>query len=68
MRRAVDERLRAQVGDFRLFSRAAVAALRGFREQHRFLRGLVAWLGLKEAIIPFRRPPALPGRPSIRPG
>jgi glycosyltransferase involved in cell wall biosynthesis len=61
MRRAVDERLRAQVGDFRLFSRAAVAALRGFREQHRFLRGLVAWLGLKEAIIPFRRPPRVAG-------
>ena len=56
MRRAVDERLQPQVGDFRLFSRGAVLAIRGFREQHRFVRGLVAWLGLKEAIIPFRRP------------
>src|SRR5208282_4344133 len=36
MRRAVDERLRHQVGDFRLFSRRAVTALRTFREQHRF--------------------------------
>ena len=61
MRKAVDERLRPQVGDFRLFSRAAVVALRGFREQHRFLRGLVAWLGLKEAIIPFRRPARVAG-------
>ena len=61
MRRAVDERLRPQVGDFRLFSREAVVALRGFREQHRFVRGLVAWLGLKEAIIPFRRPPRVAG-------
>ncbi|MDR3636993.1 MAG: glycosyltransferase family 2 protein [Isosphaeraceae bacterium] len=61
MQRAVDERLRPQVGDFRLFSRAAVVALRGFREQHRFLRGLVAWLGLKEAILPFRRPPRVAG-------
>jgi dolichol-phosphate mannosyltransferase len=61
MRRAVDERLRPQVGDFRLFSRAAVAALRGFREQHRFMRGLVAWLGLREAVIPFRRPPRVAG-------
>ncbi|QJW94797.1 glycosyltransferase family 2 protein [Frigoriglobus tundricola] len=56
MRRAIDERLRPQVGDFRLFSRRAVLALRGFREQHRFMRGLVAWLGLKEAILPFHRP------------
>jgi dolichol-phosphate mannosyltransferase len=61
MRRAVDERLVSQVGDFRLFSRAAVMVLRSFREQHRFLRGLVAWLGLKEAILPFRRPPRVAG-------
>jgi dolichol-phosphate mannosyltransferase len=61
MRRAVDERLRAQVGDFRLFSRAAVTALRGLREQHRFVRGMVAWLGLKEAIVPFRRPARIAG-------
>ncbi len=61
MRRAVDERLTPQVGDFRLFSRGAVVALRGFREQHRFLRGLVAWLGLKEAILPFRRPARIAG-------
>jgi len=55
MRRCVDRRLTPEVGDFRLFSRTAVLALRGFREQHRFMRGLVAWLGLKEAVIPFDR-------------
>jgi dolichol-phosphate mannosyltransferase len=61
MRKAVDPRLPPQVGDFRLFSHAAVVALCGFREQHRFLRGLVAWLGLKEAILPFRRRPRVAG-------
>jgi glycosyltransferase involved in cell wall biosynthesis len=55
MRRFIDRRLAPEVGDFRLFSRTAVLALRGFREQHRFMRGLVAWLGLKEAILPFHR-------------
>ena len=55
MRKTVDDRLVPQVGDFRLFSRAAVSAIRQFREQHRFLRGMVAWLGLKEAVIPFER-------------
>lgn len=55
MRKMVDERLVANVGDFRLFSRQALAGLRAFREQHRFMRGLVAWLGLKEAIVSFRR-------------
>lgn len=61
MRRAIDSRLQPQVGDFRLFSRAAVSALRSFREQHRFVRGLVAWLGLKEAILPYHRPPRVAG-------
>jgi polyisoprenyl-phosphate glycosyltransferase len=61
MRRTVDERLKAEVGDFRLLSREAVVALRGFREQHRFMRGLIAWLGLKEATVPFARGPRAAG-------
>jgi len=55
MQKAVDERLTPQCGDFRLFSRGAVQAIRGFREQHRYMRGLVAWLGLRESIIQFHR-------------
>ena len=52
---AVDQRLQPQVSDFRLYSRVAVTGMRQFREQHRFLRGMAAWLGLKEAVIPFHR-------------
>ncbi len=55
MKTMVDTRLVPEVGDFRLFSREALQGIRGFREQHRFMRGLVAWLGLKEAIVPFAR-------------
>lgn len=55
MRRFVDPRLPSEVGDFRLLSRTAILGIRSFREQHRFMRGLVAWLGLKEVIIPFQR-------------
>ncbi len=61
MRRAIDSRIPAEVGDFRLYSRSAVDAIRAFREQHRFMRGLVAWLGLREAFIPFHRPPRVAG-------
>ncbi|MCU0708266.1 MAG: glycosyltransferase family 2 protein [Pirellula sp.] len=61
MRRAIDRRIPAEVGDFRLYSRDAVDALRAFREQHRFMRGLVAWLGLREAFIPFHRPQRVAG-------
>ena len=61
MRFAVDPRLKPQVGDFRLFSREAVEALKGLREQHRFMRGMVAWLGLREAVVPFKRGPRVAG-------
>jgi glycosyltransferase involved in cell wall biosynthesis len=55
MRRLAEERVAPEVGDFRLFSRRAVLALRQLREQHRFLRGMVGWLGLREALVPFDR-------------
>jgi polyisoprenyl-phosphate glycosyltransferase len=50
-----DQPLVPDVGDFRLFSRRAVLAIRSLREQHRYMRGIVAWLGLKEALLPFER-------------
>lgn len=62
MRRMVDQRLKPEVGDFRLLSRRAVVALCGFREEHRFMRGLVSWLGLKEAVFPFQRRPRAAGK------
>lgn len=61
MRSWVDPRLVPQVGDFRLYSRRAVVAMRGLRERHRFLRGMVAWIGLKEALLPFERAPRAAG-------
>jgi polyisoprenyl-phosphate glycosyltransferase len=61
MRNLVDKRIRSEVGDFRLLSRAAVNALRQFREQHRFVRGLITWLGLREAVLPFHRQPRAAG-------
>jgi len=55
MARLVNGQLSLDVGDFRMFSRRAVLAIRGFRERHRFMRGLIAWLGLKEAYLQFER-------------
>jgi dolichol-phosphate mannosyltransferase len=51
-----DQPLTPQVSDFRLFSRRAVLAIRSLREQHRYMRGLAGWLGLREAFVPFERP------------
>jgi dolichol-phosphate mannosyltransferase len=50
-----EQKLTPDIGDFRLFSRRAVGAIRSLREQHRYMRGMVAWLGMKEAILPFER-------------
>ncbi|MBS1798694.1 MAG: glycosyltransferase family 2 protein [Acidobacteria bacterium] len=49
------QQLTNDVGDFRLFSRRAVKAIRSLREQHRYMRGMVAWLGMKEVLLPFER-------------
>ncbi|HYR43323.1 MAG TPA: glycosyltransferase family 2 protein [Terriglobia bacterium] len=61
MRKMVDERLQTEVGDFRLFSRRAILAIGQLREQHRFMRGMVAWLGLREVILPYNRNPRVAG-------
>jgi polyisoprenyl-phosphate glycosyltransferase len=53
--RMASQRLTPDVGDFRLYSRRAVHAIRSLREQHRYMRGMVAWLGLREAVLPFER-------------
>ena len=48
-------------GDFRLMSRRAVEALRGLREQHRFMKGLFAWIGFPQKAILYDRDPRLAG-------
>lgn len=43
-------------GDFRLMSRRVVVALRALRETHRFVRGMVAWVGFKQTAVIYDRP------------
>jgi glycosyltransferase involved in cell wall biosynthesis len=43
------------VGDFRLMSRRCVDSLGSMRELHRFLRGMVAWVGYPQICIPYER-------------
>lgn len=40
--------------DFRLMNRKAVDALNSLPETHRFTRGLVGWMGFKQAILPYQ--------------
>lgn len=50
-------RIPPDTGDFRLLSRRAVDALRKLREQHRFMKGLFAWIGYPQISVPYRREP-----------
>ena len=43
-------------GDFRLMDRRALDALRSLRERHRFVRGMVSWIGFQQTPIHYQRP------------
>jgi glycosyltransferase involved in cell wall biosynthesis len=62
MRAYVGLDMPADVGDFRLVSRDVVATLRTMREQHRFMRGMVAWVGHSQTAVEFDRPARAAGR------
>lgn len=47
--------------DFRLLTRQVVEALRSMPEYHRFLRGMVAWVGFRSVILPYTPPPRMAG-------
>ena len=49
------------VGDFRLLSRKAVDDLIRLREQHRFMKGLFAWIGYPQVAVPYDRDPRYAG-------
>jgi dolichol-phosphate mannosyltransferase len=49
-------RIESGGADFRLLSRTAVNALIGLPERHRFLRGLVPWIGFRQTRVEFVAP------------
>jgi dolichol-phosphate mannosyltransferase len=42
-------------GDFRLMSRRVVEAVRQMPERHRFLRGMVSWVGFRQTGVVYQR-------------
>ena len=50
-------RIPEDTGDFRLLSRRAVHAVCQMREQHRFMKGMFAWIGYPQKAVPYRRAP-----------
>ena len=48
-------------GDFLLMSRRVVLSMRALREQHRFVRAMVSWVGFKQIAVRYERPERFAG-------
>ena len=55
VRRLTNVSIPVDTGDFRLMSRRVVDALRQTRERHRFIRGLVSWVGFNQTGVEYDR-------------
>jgi dolichol-phosphate mannosyltransferase len=59
--RLSDVQIPRDTGDFRIMSRRVVEELRGLSESHGFLRGMVAYVGFKQAAVLYNRDARLTG-------
>jgi polyisoprenyl-phosphate glycosyltransferase len=50
-----DVKIPVDTGDFRLMTRRALDVLINMPEQHRFIRGMVSWIGFKQVALPYER-------------
>lgn len=55
-------RVRPGAADFRALSRQAVDALKSMPEYHRFLRGMISWMGFPSVILPYAEPRRIAGK------
>ncbi len=65
MQRVGRVRMPRNTGDFRLMSRRVVDALLELREQHRFMKGLFAWVGFPSVAVLYDRAPRYAGKTSF---
>jgi polyisoprenyl-phosphate glycosyltransferase len=62
LQRLSDTTIPLDAGDFRLIDRSVVNALKEMREEHRYLRGLVAWVGFPQCGLKYQRDPRYAGQ------
>ena len=55
LRRLTDTDIPADVGDFRLVDRRALAAFRSMRERNRYIRGMFSWIGFRQTMVGYVR-------------
>lgn len=61
LNRMVDIEIPKDTGDFRLMTRRALDALNRMPEQHRFIRGMISWVGFKQVPLLYNRDPRYAG-------
>lgn len=61
MRDLTDIEIPLDTGDFRLMNRNVVDMLVAMKEKHRFIRGMVSWVGFRQIGVPYDRAERLAG-------
>lgn len=56
------QKIPADVGDFRLVDRQVIDALKALPERRRFMKGLFAWVGFRTATVEYTRDSRVAGR------
>ena len=60
--RMTDVEIPLDAGDFRLVTRRVLDILLAMPERHRFIRGMVAWIGGRQMALPYDRKPRAAGQ------
>jgi dolichol-phosphate mannosyltransferase len=61
LQKLVDVPMPRDTGDFRIMSRRVVDHLNAMPERFRFIRGMVSWIGFRQAALPYERDPRFAG-------
>ena len=60
------DKIPEHAGDFRLLDRAVVDIIKQMPERNRFMKGLFAWSGFRQAAVEYERAPRAVGRTKFR--
>jgi glycosyltransferase involved in cell wall biosynthesis len=61
LQRVGDANIPSNAGDFRLMTRRVVDILKAMPEQHRFIRGMISWIGFRQIALQYDRNPRFAG-------
>ena len=61
-----DDKIPEHAGDFRLLDRSVVEVIRRMPERNRFMKGLFAWGGFRQAAVEYDRVPRTVGKTKFR--